>query len=282
MADTVVPRYKVDASGELVPDVRAAAAIIYDPETDEVLFEENAQSQRSIASITKVMTATVFLETDPDLTEVVTVVRNDVYRASTTYLRANDKLTTGDLLHLLLIASDNAASRVLARVSPARHRGLHRPHEHEGRRARPRDHALRRHVGPAVGQHVVGLRHGAAHRARIRRRADLIGHAEERAHRADGAPQRHRPQHQPAPRTRRCGRDGREDGLHLEVGILLRDAPAPPADAASRSRSSSSAPGRTPAASWKRRTCSTGCPTRPPRFSPRRLPPSASARRNSL
>ena len=118
MADTVLPRYKVDASGELVPDVRAAAAIIYDPETGEVLFEENAQSQRSIASITKVMTATVFLETDPDLSEVVTVVRSDVYRASTTYLRANDKLTTGDLLHLLLIASDNAASRVLARVSP--------------------------------------------------------------------------------------------------------------------------------------------------------------------
>ena len=118
MADTVVPRYKVDASGELVPDVRAAAAIIYNPETNEVLFEENAQSQRSIASITKVMTATVFLEDHPDLNEVVTVVRNDVYRASTTYLRANDTLTTGDLLHLLLIASDNAASRVLARVSP--------------------------------------------------------------------------------------------------------------------------------------------------------------------
>src|SRR3954463_1344723 len=29
MADTVVPRYKVDASGDLVPDLRAAAAIIY-------------------------------------------------------------------------------------------------------------------------------------------------------------------------------------------------------------------------------------------------------------
>ena len=45
--------------------VRAAAAIIYDPETNEVLWEENAQSQRSIASITKVMTATVFLENNP-------------------------------------------------------------------------------------------------------------------------------------------------------------------------------------------------------------------------
>ena len=65
MADTVVPRYKVDASGDLVPDLRAAAAIIYDPETNEVLWEENSQTERSIASITKVMTATVFLENDP-------------------------------------------------------------------------------------------------------------------------------------------------------------------------------------------------------------------------
>lgn len=118
MVDTVVPRYKVDASGELVPDLRAAAAIIFNPETNEVLWEENSQEERSIASITKVMTATVFLENNPDLTEKVTIVGSDVYRASTTKLRAGDKVTTDDLLHLLLIASDNAAARALARVSP--------------------------------------------------------------------------------------------------------------------------------------------------------------------
>jgi D-alanyl-D-alanine endopeptidase (penicillin-binding protein 7) len=118
MAETVLPRYKVDASGGLVPDVRAAAAIIYDPDTNEILWEENAQTQRSIASITKVMTATVFLENSPDLTQPVTIARSDVFQASTTHLHANDKVTTDDLLHLLLIASDNAAARALARVSP--------------------------------------------------------------------------------------------------------------------------------------------------------------------
>jgi D-alanyl-D-alanine endopeptidase (penicillin-binding protein 7) len=118
IADTALPRYKVDASGDLVPDVRAAAAIIYDPDTNQVLWEENSQSQRSIASITKVMTATVFLESNPDVTQPVTITRSDVFQASTTHLRANDKVTTDDLLHLLLIASDNAAARALARVSP--------------------------------------------------------------------------------------------------------------------------------------------------------------------
>lgn len=118
MADTALPRYKVDGSGDLVPDLRAAAGIIYDSDTNQVLWEENSQSQRSIASITKVMTAIVFLEDYPDLTEEVVITRADVSRASTTFLRRYDRVTTGDLLHLLLIASDNAAARALARVSP--------------------------------------------------------------------------------------------------------------------------------------------------------------------
>jgi D-alanyl-D-alanine endopeptidase (penicillin-binding protein 7) len=117
-AATILPRYKVDASGDLVPDLRAAAAIIYNPETHEVLWEENSTSQRSIASITKVMTAAVFLEHEFDPLQQVTIVRSDVYQASTTKLRANDKVTIDDLLHLLLIPSDNAAARALARISP--------------------------------------------------------------------------------------------------------------------------------------------------------------------
>jgi D-alanyl-D-alanine endopeptidase (penicillin-binding protein 7) len=119
IANSVIPRYKVDAAGDLVPDLRAAAAIIWNPSTNQVLWEENSNSERSIASITKVMTAVVFLENNPDLSETVTVLSSDVYRASTTYLKAKDRLTTGDLLHLLLISSDNAAARVLARVSPS-------------------------------------------------------------------------------------------------------------------------------------------------------------------
>jgi len=116
--ETSIPRFKTDANGDTVPDLHAAAAIIYNPETNQVLWESNSQSKRSIASITKVMTATVFVESDPDLSQRVTVDRSDVRNASTTYLRTNDVITTGDLLHLLLIASDNAAARVLARVSP--------------------------------------------------------------------------------------------------------------------------------------------------------------------
>ncbi|OFW04547.1 MAG: hypothetical protein A3H96_09145 [Acidobacteria bacterium RIFCSPLOWO2_02_FULL_67_36] len=117
LKEAMTPRYKTDANGELVPDIRAAAAIVFNPANGEVLWQENAQDKRSIASITKVMTAVVFLEDSPDLSREVTVERSDVYAASTTFLRANERLTLDNVLHLTLIASDNAAARVLARVS---------------------------------------------------------------------------------------------------------------------------------------------------------------------
>jgi D-alanyl-D-alanine endopeptidase (penicillin-binding protein 7) len=112
------PKFKLDDAGALIPDVRAEAAIIYNPENGQILYEENSQNTRSIASITKIMTAAVFLENSPDLTQQIVVQRSDVRNASTTYLRAGYQVSKYDVLHLMLIASDNAAARVLARVSP--------------------------------------------------------------------------------------------------------------------------------------------------------------------
>lgn len=111
------PQFKAGANGQMVPDVRAGAAIIYNPATHEVLYESNAQTPRSIASITKVMTAVAFLENEVDLTRAVTIHPDDLRGASTTYLRRNDVVTIQQLLHLLLIGSDNVAARTLARAS---------------------------------------------------------------------------------------------------------------------------------------------------------------------
>jgi serine-type D-Ala-D-Ala endopeptidase (penicillin-binding protein 7) len=118
LAEAQQPRFRVDENGLQVPDIRAEAAIIYDPQTGHIIWESNSQNKRSIASITKVMTAVVFLEDDPDLDRKVTVVRGDVANASTTHLTAGWQVTARDLLHLTLVASDNAAARALARISP--------------------------------------------------------------------------------------------------------------------------------------------------------------------
>jgi D-alanyl-D-alanine endopeptidase (penicillin-binding protein 7) len=117
LKEAMTPRFKTDENGAQVPDLRAEAAIAFNPDTGEVVWQENGQEKRPIASITKVMTALVFLEDNPELSREVTVERSDVYAASTTYLRANERVTLDNLLHLALIPSDNGAARALARVS---------------------------------------------------------------------------------------------------------------------------------------------------------------------
>jgi D-alanyl-D-alanine endopeptidase (penicillin-binding protein 7) len=124
LREAQTPRYKFDDTGAIVPDIRAEAAIIYNPQNGQVLWESNSQDQRSIASITKVMTAIVFLESATDLNQEVQILRTDTVRASTTYLKTNDRVRISDLLHLLLIPSDNAAARALARISPLGYDGF--------------------------------------------------------------------------------------------------------------------------------------------------------------
>jgi D-alanyl-D-alanine endopeptidase (penicillin-binding protein 7) len=115
--EVATPLFRTDESGNVVPDVRAAAAIIYNPVTQEVLWEENAESPRSIASITKVMTAVVLLEVEPDLSREIKIESADVRGSRHYYVRAGETMRIDDALHLTLIASDNAAAKALARTS---------------------------------------------------------------------------------------------------------------------------------------------------------------------
>ena len=150
--------------GELVPDIRAEAAIIYNPDTQQVLWEENSQNQRSIASITKVMTAEVVLEDNPDLTrEVVDRARRRQPREP--HLPARRR--AGHDRRPAAPHADCVGQRRGARAGAhlaAGHRRLRAPHEREGPRARPAADLLRGSVRAAGRQRVVGLRHGAAHR----------------------------------------------------------------------------------------------------------------------
>lgn len=98
-----------------VGGVYARNAILVDPRTGEVLFAKNAQRQVPIASLTKLMTALVFLEQKPNLRRVVEVHAEDMSGAGRTQLRLNEPVALGDLLHMSLMCSDNVATRVLAR-----------------------------------------------------------------------------------------------------------------------------------------------------------------------
>ena len=95
----------------------ARSAIVVDPVSGQVLYEKNAEAAVPIASITKLMTVLVFLEGRPDLDQVAEIAREDLRGAGHTRLRFRERVALRDLLHLSLMCSDNAATRVLVRVS---------------------------------------------------------------------------------------------------------------------------------------------------------------------
>jgi D-alanyl-D-alanine endopeptidase (penicillin-binding protein 7) len=93
------------------------AAVIMDASTGEILFEKNAGSPRPIASLTKLMTGIVFLETDPDLDKECTITRDDVLGSGHTQLRPGEVVTVRQLLYHSLMSSDNAATKALVHNS---------------------------------------------------------------------------------------------------------------------------------------------------------------------
>lgn len=93
------------------------AALVMDARTGEVLFEKNSATQQPVASLTKLMTNIVFLETEPDLDHKVKVAREDLQGSGHTQLRRGEVLTVRQLLYHSLMSSDNAATKTLVRSS---------------------------------------------------------------------------------------------------------------------------------------------------------------------
>lgn len=103
------------AQAATVPALSAASAILVDGDTGRVLFEKNSHDKRLIASITKLMTALVAVETMPDLTQTVKIEREwTLAEGSSMYLRQGEVLTLETLLYGLLLSSGNDAALAIA------------------------------------------------------------------------------------------------------------------------------------------------------------------------
>ncbi|MGM9605988.1 MAG: D-alanyl-D-alanine carboxypeptidase family protein [Oscillospiraceae bacterium] len=112
-AALLIPAASAEASGP--PALSAASAILVDGESGRVLFEQNAREQRSIASITKLMTALVAAESADDLQEEVTIRPEWTgIEGSSIYLRAGETVTLETLLYGLLLNSGNDAAIAVA------------------------------------------------------------------------------------------------------------------------------------------------------------------------
>ncbi|HEU4776038.1 MAG TPA: D-alanyl-D-alanine endopeptidase [Telluria sp.] len=100
--------------------LRSSAVLIVDPATKEVLFQKNAQAVMPIASLTKLMSALVVLESGQDLDQELTVTRADVdtLKHSSSRLRVGTRLRRGAMLHIALMSSENRAAAALGRNYP--------------------------------------------------------------------------------------------------------------------------------------------------------------------
>ena len=91
----------------------AAAAILMDAESGEVLFEKDVGRRMRIASTTKIMTALVALEC-ARLTDTITVTQDHMVEGSSMYLKPGETVTVEELLYGLMLCSGNDAALALA------------------------------------------------------------------------------------------------------------------------------------------------------------------------
>ncbi|MEY4744681.1 MAG: D-alanyl-D-alanine endopeptidase precursor [Candidatus Parcubacteria bacterium] len=110
----VLPPAKKDPN-RLGIETSSRAVMVADWKTGASLFEKNADAPQSIASVTKLMTALVFLDHDPDWQAVVEITGRDQRPGGVPYLIPGEQVTVRDLFNVSLVPSANEATVALAR-----------------------------------------------------------------------------------------------------------------------------------------------------------------------
>jgi D-alanyl-D-alanine endopeptidase (penicillin-binding protein 7) len=98
----------------------SSVAFVIDQASHQILFEKNANVALPIASITKLMTGLIVVESGLNLDEMLTVTDADVdrHKFSSSRLRVGATMTRRDLLHIALMSSENRAAAALGRNYP--------------------------------------------------------------------------------------------------------------------------------------------------------------------
>lgn len=88
-------------------EISSPAAVVICEETGRILYNKNANEQRKMASLTKLMTAILLVE-NCDMNETITVAKEACYiGGSTAGLKPNDQVSAKDLLTGMLLPSGN-------------------------------------------------------------------------------------------------------------------------------------------------------------------------------
>ena len=100
--------------------LRSSVAYVVDQNTGESLFDKNSRAVVPIASITKLMTSMVVLDSKAPLTEQIEVTDEDrdYIKNTGSRLAVGSVLSREDMLHIALMASENRAAAALSRYFP--------------------------------------------------------------------------------------------------------------------------------------------------------------------
>lgn len=100
--------------------LRSAAALVVDQQEGQLLYAKNTDAVMPIASITKLMTAMVVLDSGMPLEEMITIGPADVdlLKGTRSRLKVGVTLSRRELLKLALMASENRAAAALAHSHP--------------------------------------------------------------------------------------------------------------------------------------------------------------------
>ncbi|MDH5325686.1 MAG: serine hydrolase [Gammaproteobacteria bacterium] len=100
--------------------LHSSTVIVKDSREQVTLYSKNSRESLAMASITKLMTAMIVLDSNQALDEYITILREDKDRLrwSRSRLKYGSILTRGELLQLALAASENRAASALARTYP--------------------------------------------------------------------------------------------------------------------------------------------------------------------
>ncbi|MCC2625901.1 MAG: peptidase [Burkholderiales bacterium] len=101
------------------PRLYSYSAMALDADSGEVYVSKNPTAQLPIASITKLMTAMVVLDSDANLDEYITISSADIDTLRNTFsrLKVGMQLRRRDLLLLALMSSENRAAYALGRTA---------------------------------------------------------------------------------------------------------------------------------------------------------------------
>lgn len=96
------------------PNLTAESAMVIDLNSAKILYQKNAQIERPIASLTKLMTALIVAEEETPYTIIKVSEEAAGIDGSTSFLNAGEELTVKDLTYGMMIASGNDAAMALA------------------------------------------------------------------------------------------------------------------------------------------------------------------------